>query len=384
MKILVISNLYPPHFIGGYEIACADTVKLLRQSGHECFVLTSDYDSGRMISSEELCIRRSLKLHVDWSGGDKTCDYLATKKHNEFEVGMALDIFEPDFVYFWNIYGLTMIPAIIVRSRGIRSTIHLMDLSLTEYQWSFKRFIWNFLKGRSFELLTVGKYFDNSIAISQFVSKNTTYWKFKRQEVIYPFLDFSVSVARKITYVPNVPFRGVYIGQIEKHKGVVMLCEALNLIKQEGRFDIHLDIYGRSMSGLDIELNERFGDLISIYKNKLRPDILEALPIYDVGFFPSIWDEPFGIAQIELMRAGLPVLTSAQGGSKEVVTNENAVLFKSGDVFDFKDKLENLIIHYSFEASVIGKEAAACVESFYNENIYSAAIENHIKSTIEK
>src|SRR4051794_26459047 len=41
MKILVLSNLYPPDFIGGYEIACAQVVDALRRRGHDVHVLTT-------------------------------------------------------------------------------------------------------------------------------------------------------------------------------------------------------------------------------------------------------------------------------------------------------------------------------------------------------
>ena len=197
MKILIISNLYPPHFIGGYEIACADTVALLRLNGHECFILTSNYDSGRATPLDETFTQRSLKLHVNWMAGNQTCDYQVTKKHNEFEVCSVLNIFKPDFVYFWNIYGLTMVPASVVKQRGIRSTVHLMDLSLAGYQWSVKRFIANLIKRSSIDLVQVGKYFDNSISISKFIFNNTKSWNFNRQEVIYPFLDFSAPVFKK-------------------------------------------------------------------------------------------------------------------------------------------------------------------------------------------
>ncbi|MBU1727395.1 MAG: hypothetical protein KJ880_07180, partial [Candidatus Omnitrophica bacterium] len=41
MKILVISNYYPPRVIGGYELACREAVEGLRAKGHEVSVLTS-------------------------------------------------------------------------------------------------------------------------------------------------------------------------------------------------------------------------------------------------------------------------------------------------------------------------------------------------------
>ena len=34
MRIVVLSNLYPPDVLGGYEIACAQAVDALRQRGH--------------------------------------------------------------------------------------------------------------------------------------------------------------------------------------------------------------------------------------------------------------------------------------------------------------------------------------------------------------
>src|SRR5487761_838342 len=41
MRILAISNLYPPIFIGGYELCCHQAVDALRRRGHEARVLTS-------------------------------------------------------------------------------------------------------------------------------------------------------------------------------------------------------------------------------------------------------------------------------------------------------------------------------------------------------
>ena len=40
MKILVVTNLYPPHHVGGYELGCRDVVEKLRARGHTVRVLT--------------------------------------------------------------------------------------------------------------------------------------------------------------------------------------------------------------------------------------------------------------------------------------------------------------------------------------------------------
>src|SRR3954447_18306211 len=41
MRILMISNLYPPFHRGGYELGCSDIANRLRARGHNVSILTS-------------------------------------------------------------------------------------------------------------------------------------------------------------------------------------------------------------------------------------------------------------------------------------------------------------------------------------------------------
>ena len=55
MRVLIVSNLYPPHYCGGYEVRCAQVAEALVRAGHQVEVLTSLYglptdDRGRVIS----------------------------------------------------------------------------------------------------------------------------------------------------------------------------------------------------------------------------------------------------------------------------------------------------------------------------------------------
>ncbi len=47
LHILVITALYPPHHLGGYELRCKEVVERLRARGHQVRVLTSTYGAGR-------------------------------------------------------------------------------------------------------------------------------------------------------------------------------------------------------------------------------------------------------------------------------------------------------------------------------------------------
>ena len=49
MRILVLSNLYPPHFLGGYELACRQVVRptgLVGRPRMRNLVIASDRDNG--------------------------------------------------------------------------------------------------------------------------------------------------------------------------------------------------------------------------------------------------------------------------------------------------------------------------------------------------
>ena len=43
MRILLINNIFPPGFLGGYELGALDVARGLQKCGHEVLVLTSDY-----------------------------------------------------------------------------------------------------------------------------------------------------------------------------------------------------------------------------------------------------------------------------------------------------------------------------------------------------
>lgn len=75
----------------------------------------------------------------------------------------------------------------------------------------------------------------------------------------------------------------------------------------------------------------------------------QALPKYyasaDVGIFPSLGEEAFGIAVAEAMACGLPVVASYSGGMPEVVGNEGGCgeLFALGDIAACADAMAILL-----------------------------------------
>ena len=71
MRILVITNLLPPHHLGGYELNCALVSKALAARGHEVRILTSDHGlNGNPPPSGEPHVERSLRIHRRTADGN--------------------------------------------------------------------------------------------------------------------------------------------------------------------------------------------------------------------------------------------------------------------------------------------------------------------------
>jgi glycosyltransferase involved in cell wall biosynthesis len=74
-----------------------------------------------------------------------------------------------------------------------------------------------------------------------------------------------------------------------------------------------------------------------------RSDIPALLAAADIFCQPNLSGEPFGITYIEALRASLPVVATAIGGAKEIVTPECGLLTPPGDAAALATALERLI-----------------------------------------
>ncbi|HEX5269643.1 MAG TPA: glycosyltransferase family 4 protein [Gemmataceae bacterium] len=74
-----------------------------------------------------------------------------------------------------------------------------------------------------------------------------------------------------------------------------------------------------------------------------RSDVPDLLAAADVHCQPNSGPEPFGIAFVEGLHAGLPVVTTAMGGALEIVTERCGALVPPHDAAALADELRRLI-----------------------------------------
>jgi glycosyltransferase involved in cell wall biosynthesis len=76
-----------------------------------------------------------------------------------------------------------------------------------------------------------------------------------------------------------------------------------------------------------------------------RTDVSALMAAADIYCQPNSGPEPFGMAFVEALHAGLPVVTTAMGGAREVVTDACGILVSPGDDEALAAALRRLIAH---------------------------------------
>jgi glycosyltransferase involved in cell wall biosynthesis len=83
-----------------------------------------------------------------------------------------------------------------------------------------------------------------------------------------------------------------------------------------------------------------------------RDDVYPLLRAADIHCQPNTSPEPFGIAFVEALYAGLPVVTTAMGGALEIVDESCGILVPPGDVSALAGALAGLIGNRGLRASL--------------------------------
>ena len=367
---MVITNLYPPHIIGGYELACMEAVKGLKSRGHQVAVLTSTYGLSNAKNDGE--VYRWLQEDIGWD------TYPSFK--NRFELfrktiinGKAfkrlVSIFQPDVVYVWNFTNISLGIVFIAQQMGITVCYYIFDGWLSRWENIDKAIKWwssvpeNPIK--KIIKKTLGRIFKPYGLVTQIDTLDIRHAHFGSQylkqltlqagkpvshaKVIYWGVDINQFQYRRSS---TSDFRRIlYIGQLSPHKGVHTAIEAIELLLKKNKAKrIELTIAGGTIFP---EYEEHLKNLVSTFGLErkvrftgfiLREHLPKIYQSHDILIFPSIWDEPFGITLLEAMASGLSIVATANGGSAEILKNEvNSLVFPKEDAHECANNLLKLI-----------------------------------------
>lgn len=172
----------------------------------------------------------------------------------------------------------------------------------------------------------------------------------------------------------------LFVGRIEKTKGVHILLDAVRILQRKPEFNFDLVLAGFGSEQYVIEQKKFIEDhhlkniLFTGYIEKDRIDELISESLFTVS--PSIWYDNMPNSVLESLALGTPVIASDHGSFPELIEHEKTgLLFNPGDSNDLAIRMEKLLSN---------KEL--CHE--YGNNAYERAIdyhsgEKHYKSLME-
>lgn len=351
MRILIVSNLYPPVARGGFEVECSAVVQRLRRS-HEVLVLASKLQ--RRAAADEQGVRRDLAfLPDDWRGALRAPAVAPAAVRS---ARRALE-WEPDLVYAWNVSSTPQAALRVLADSGVplafRVCSHLLsDLFVGDQfmrellpaarhparsAWSagaraLNR--WPSLRLRPRAPVRAAIAW-NADAMKRMVSP-PAFVRTAFERVIHSVPrhgELYAAVRRDPASEPEVAF----VGRVTEFKGVAVAIEALALLRSEHGITARLLVigpedakYGRRMRVLARRLG--VGGLVR-WEGPGSPERVAALLARAHALIvPSVWEEPFPLVTIEGALARVPLVAADVGGISEGMhAEEHALLFARGD-----------------------------------------------------
>ncbi len=345
MKILIISNYFPPHFKGGYELSCQDVTNYLYEQGEEILVLCGDYLKEKSEGRKKYRVFRRLK-YIDYLSNDYW-NKSNVEKDNYAITQRVLDKFQPDLVYFWNQQYISLGPYWAVKKKNIPHVFDIGDVwPLKYYREGFKAKTKSFVKRILPNFLDSKMRIDPVIILSEWM-KPIFQDKFASKSIFT--IPRGVLVQENVNINPNPKnIKLMFAGRIEPLKGLEFIINILiKLVERNWTLDIYGDgdeDYLKKIKALITEnsLKERV-----FFKGKLYP-LDEAYQSHDLFLFPTLAMEGFGRVAIEAMAYGLPVVTVDRYGPNDIVQNGyNGFKCSPEDLKCWENNLKLLLSDYS-------------------------------------
>jgi len=327
-RVLVVTNIFPPQELGGYGRQIYEFSLGLLKRGHEVCVLTADLpqfskagDSGS--EQMEARVERSLKLFGQWVDGNvyiesdeakiqEICDF------NQTLIEARKASFKPDWILLGNLdfAGYGFIQGMLNEGLPVINSVANSEAAYKPDKAP---------QGDNFRIAPCSEWnAQNMIKAGYSMDKYT---------VLYPG-------ARISRFYRNLRPKGdrlrlCYASLVMPFKGAHLLVDACKIIQEFG-VDFTCEIAGDSTDPEFVENLKKFveyhkmDDRIHFTGFLDRQGLSSLYNRSNVLVFPSVFQEPFGISQVEAMAAGLVVVTSATGGAGEIVRHlKDGVHFES-------------------------------------------------------
>ena len=399
MRILVLSDLYPPYYIGGHEIRCKIIADGLSEKGHEVHILTSTY--GINGQSKDKNIYRLLYF-IDWRGSKKR--YMQIKnallaRLNYLITNKLIKQLRPDIIYAGKISGISILASKAIQSVNSPIVHHLGNyfpaelvemcvLEKNPLKRLLRKIIYGFNDIDDFD-------FKHILVVSEAVKKRYVEAGFVADNIsIIPPRGIPSVLIRK-EYNRNIKLHDeqtklLYVGRLSKEKGIDTALKTVEYLTNKSEMqNLTLDIIGDGDEQYVKELHiitEKLGieNRVKFIGELQYEDVLKEYDNYYMLLVPSLWEEPFGVIILEAMSQGLPVIASKVGGIPDILENEKTgLLVPPGDSLKMAEAVKKLVDNPSLHET-ISRNGIKRVQEEYTNELIIEKIENYMFSVFNE
>jgi glycosyltransferase involved in cell wall biosynthesis len=389
VRILFLSNFFPPLHRGGYEELAADVAEALRARGHRIDVLTSNW---RAPGGADPVVHRVLELEVDLRPWRGTLGFFAGRRrraeNDAARLRDAIAAMRPDVLLAWGMWNLPRTLLVHAESQrrppvvyyvadywpALRDAYAMHWQAPATHRWArlpkavLARAIYQLHRSPPPPALA----FRHAICVSHAVRARLIEagLPFQDARVIHNGIDL-----RRFPFRPHPrqPAAGAiaigYIGRMTPEKGVDTLLAALAVLVRRGQA-VHLTLAGaadRSRAAALRRRIERLGlsDCVTLCGFVPRDRVPPLLGEVDVLVVPSLWPEPLARSIQEGMATGAAVVATPVGGTVEIVEEGvNGLFFPPADAAALAERIERLQRDPALRASLAAAARRTVEERF--------------------
>ena len=357
MRILFLTNYFPPHEIGGQGRSCEEVFAGLQARGHTCRVLTSMHGIG---NRPEIMsgVHRELYLEMDSRPFRHMLTFFterhAREAHNLQVLDRLITDFSPDVVFIWGMWNLPVsLPALAEQMLPRRVAYRFAEYwptlpSQHEMYWQaparnpLTALPKKLLKGIALrQLAREPRVIDLAYPHVMCVSAGTKQALVEagvpigHAQVIHTGIDTDrFSRPRSQPVAEGEQLLLLYAGRLAEEKGIDTVLQAMAI---NGQDRIRFSVAGPGTAAFVNRLKHLAGDLkvddrVRFLGRRPPEEIPGLMGAHHVLVVPSTWPEPFARVVLEGMAAGMVVVGTPTGGTGEILEDgDNALVFPAGD-----------------------------------------------------
>ena len=371
MRLLFLTNFYPPHDLGGWEQNCAEITQQLQARGHQTLVLASRHGVPAIAPAEE-GVERSLDLEADLRHYRPLDLFLHRERRVLYNLGRlrrAIESFRPDLIFFWGLWNLPQrlcywaerwlgperVAYAVAGYWFVEPDVHeaywrspaRRPLARAALALPHALALRRLARERRLHPLALRHVSTVSAHVRERMAQAGRLPCGAR--VIYNGIEPQPFIQAGAERAPSERLRLVYFGGLAAHKGVHTAIEALGLLRARGQADrLTLTLIGGGHPDYEAQLRRLAAErgveqLIHFHGRVPRGEVPRLLAEHDVFLFTSIYEEPIARTVMEAMASGLAVIASPVGGQREMlVDGVNALTYPPGDAEALADRVIQL------------------------------------------